>query len=63
MPADLNALKQDLTRRMEGAVETLRKDQSGLRTGRASPALLEPVRVEAYGAMTPLHPGRDDCRA
>ena len=54
MPADLNALKQDLTRRMEGALETLRKDQSGLRTGRASPALLEPVRVEAYGTVTPL---------
>lgn len=54
MPADLTALKQDLTRRMEGAVETLRKDLSGLRTGRASPALLEPVRVEAYGAVTPL---------
>lgn len=54
MPADLNALKQDLARRMEGAAETLRKDQSGLRTGRASPALLEPVRVEAYGTLTPL---------
>jgi ribosome recycling factor len=54
VPADLNALKQDLTRRMEGALETLRKDQSGLRTGRASPALLEPVRVEAYGTVTPL---------
>ncbi|HTI00515.1 MAG TPA: ribosome recycling factor [Acidisoma sp.] len=54
MPADLTSLKQDLTRRMEGAVETLRKDQSGLRTGRASPALLEPIRVEAYGTMTPL---------
>jgi ribosome recycling factor len=54
VPADLNALKQDLTRRMDGALETLRKDQSGLRTGRASPALLEPVRVDAYGAVTPL---------
>jgi len=54
VPADLTSLKQDLTRRMEGAVETLRKDQSGLRTGRASPALLEPIRVEAYGTMTPL---------
>lgn len=54
MPADLTSLKQDLTRRMEGAVETLRKDQSGLRTGRASPALLEPIRVECYGTMTPL---------
>ena len=45
MPADLNALKQDLTRRMDGALDTLRRDFGGLRTGRASPALLEPVKV------------------
>ena len=50
MPTDVTALKQDLTRRMEGAMETLKKEFSGLRTGRASPALLEPVRVEAYGS-------------
>lgn len=54
MPADLNALKQDLTRRMDGALETLRRDFGGLRTGRASPALLEPVKVESYGAMVPI---------
>ncbi len=54
MPADLAALKQDLTRRMDGALETLRRDFGGLRTGRASPALLEPVRVEAYGTEMPL---------
>lgn len=53
-PADLNTLKQDLTRRMEGALESLRKEFSGLRTGRASPALLEPIRVEVYGANQPL---------
>ncbi|MEY4859010.1 MAG: hypothetical protein RLZZ235_1177, partial [Pseudomonadota bacterium] len=52
MPTDVTALKQDLTRRMEGAMETLKKEFSGLRTGRASPALLEPVRVEAYGSVT-----------
>jgi len=52
--ADLNALKQDLTRRMDGAIETLRREFAGLRTGRASPALLEPVRVEAYGSEMPL---------
>jgi len=52
--ADLNDLKQDLTRRMDGAVETLRRDFAGLRTGRASPALLEPIRVEAYGSEVPL---------
>lgn len=51
---DLNTLKQDLTRRMDGALETLRREFSGLRSGRASPALLEPVRVEAYGSEVPL---------
>ena len=54
MATDLNGLKQDLTRRMDGALETLRRDFAGLRTGRASPALLEPVRVEAYGNEVPL---------
>ena len=54
MPADLPALKQDLTRRMDGALETLRRDFGGLRTGRASPALLEPVKVEAYGTEMPI---------
>lgn len=54
MATDLNGLKQDLTRRMDGAVETLRREFAGLRTGRASPALLEPVRVEAYGSEVPL---------
>ncbi len=54
MPADLTALKTDLTRRMDGALETLRRDFGGLRTGRASPALLEPVKVEAYGTVVPI---------
>ncbi|MXP63216.1 ribosome recycling factor [Roseomonas sp. M0104] len=53
-PADLNTLKQDLSRRMDGALDSLRKEFSGLRTGRASPALLEPIRVEVYGAVQPL---------
>ena len=39
---------------MDGALETLRRDFGGLRSGRASPALLEPVRVEAYGGEVPL---------
>jgi ribosome recycling factor len=55
MAADLNKLKQDLGRRMDGALETLRREFAGLRTGRASPALLEPVRVQAYGTETPLN--------
>jgi ribosome recycling factor len=55
MPADLKTLKQDLTRRMDGALETLRREFAGLRTGRASPGLLEPVRVHAYGTEVPLN--------
>ncbi len=45
----------DLTRRMEGAVDVLRKEFSGLRTGRASASLLEPITVDAYGATMPLN--------
>ena len=54
MPADLTALKTDLTRRMDSALETLRRDFGGLRTGRASPGLIEPVKVEAYGTEVPI---------
>jgi ribosome recycling factor len=53
-PPDLKTLKADLTRRMDGALETLKKEFSGLRTGRAAPSLLEPIRVEAYGGHQPL---------
>ena len=52
--AELATLKTDLTRRMDGAIESLKRDFAGLRSGRASPALLEPVRVEAYGSEVPL---------
>ena len=52
--AELASLKADLTRRMEGALDSLKRDFAGLRSGRASPALLEPVRVEAYGSEVPL---------
>jgi ribosome recycling factor len=55
MAADFAALKRDLQRRMDGAMETLKKEFAGLRTGRASPALLEPIRVEAYGTNQPLN--------
>ena len=55
MPADLKALKQDLTRRMDGALDTLKREFSGLRTGRAHPGLLEPVKVIAYGQEMPLN--------
>lgn len=46
--------KADLERRMHGAVEALKHDLGGLRTGRANTALLEPVHVEVYGANMPL---------
>jgi ribosome recycling factor len=46
---------KDVERRMGGAVETLRKEFGGLRTGRASANLLEPVQVEAYGNHMPLN--------
>ena len=49
------ALLKDLRRRMEGAFEALRKEFSGLRTGRASASLLDPVTVEAYGNVMPLN--------
>jgi ribosome recycling factor len=45
----------DLKRRMHGAVEALKHDLAGLRTGRASTALLDPVNVEVYGATMPLN--------
>ena len=48
--ADLNELK----RRMNVAVDVLRKELGGLRTGRASASMLDPVMVEAYGQHMPL---------
>ncbi len=47
--------KADLERRMEGAVESLKGDFSGLRTGRANVTLLDPVTVEVYGSQMPLN--------
>lgn len=47
--------KADLERRMAGAVESLKSDLAGLRTGRASTALLDPVTVEVYGSHMPLN--------
>ena len=47
--------KADLERRMKGAVEALKHDLSGLRTGRANTALLDPITVEVYGAHMPLN--------
>ena len=47
--------KPDLERRMKGAVESLRHDLGGLRTGRANTTLLDPVTVEVYGSNMPLN--------
>ncbi len=47
-------LVKELRRRMEGGVDVLRKEFGGLRTGRATTTLLEPVMVEAYGNLMPL---------
>ena len=47
--------KADLQRRMHGAVESLKHDLGGLRTGRASTTLLDPIHVEVYGANMPLN--------
>jgi len=45
----------DIKRRMDGAIDSFKKDLAGLRTGRASASLLEPVVVEAYGNRMPLN--------
>ena len=45
----------DSNRRMHGAVDALRHELGGLRTGRASTALLDPIHVEVYGANMPLN--------
>jgi len=47
--------KDELNRRMNGAVATLKSELAGLRTGRASAALLDPVKVEAYGNVVPIN--------
>lgn len=52
---DAKALTGDLERRMKGAVDTLKHDLAGLRTGRASTTLLDPVTVEVYGANMQLN--------
>ena len=45
----------DLERRMNGAIEALKREFAGLRTGRASTSLLEPLTVEAYGSEMPIN--------
>lgn len=47
--------KADLERRMHGAVESLKHDLGGLRTGRATTTILDPISVEVYGAHMPIN--------
>ncbi len=51
----LNDVKSDTESRMKKAIEALQRELSSVRTGRASPALVERVEVDYYGAMTPLN--------
>ena len=46
---------QEAKRRMENAIEALRREFSSVRTGKATPALLDTVRVDAYGSLVPLN--------
>jgi ribosome recycling factor len=52
---DLKSLNVEVKKRMDATIEHVRKEFSGLRTGRATVTLLDPVQVEAYGAMMPLN--------
>ncbi len=55
--ADYNfsSVKKDLARRMEGAADVLHQEFGGLRSGRASTSLLDPVMVDAYGSAMPMN--------
>ncbi|MCK4897747.1 MAG: ribosome recycling factor [Anaerolineales bacterium] len=50
----LKDIYKDAESRMKGAVQALEEDLAGIRTGRASPALIERLQVEYYGTLTPL---------
>jgi len=55
MADDFELDTDDLERRMDGAIGNLRTEFASLRTGRASGAMLDPIQVDAYGAMTPIN--------
>ena len=52
---DIKSLNTEVRKRMDGAVEHVRRELAGVRTGRASISLLDPVHVEAYGTSMPLN--------
>ena len=51
----MSADENDLKRRMDGAIEALKREFVGLRTGRASTSLLDNIQVDAYGAAMPMN--------
>ena len=51
----MSADENDLKRRMDGALEALKREFGGLRTGRASTSLLENVQVDCYGSAMPMN--------
>ena len=55
MSDEIDYDEADLKRRMDGAIEALRKEFGGLRTGRASASLLDPIKIDAYGSLTPIN--------
>ncbi len=55
MADDFELDTDDLQRRMDRAIQSLRTELASLRTGRASGSMLEPIQVEAYGQMTPIN--------
>lgn len=55
MSDDFELDTDDLTRRMDGAISALRTEFASLRTGRASASMLDPINVDAYGAVTPIN--------
>ena len=52
---DLKGVSAEVKKRMDAAIEHIRKELASLRSGRATPSILDPVQVEAYGATVPLN--------
>src|SRR5215467_1428386 len=52
---DVKSLGAEVKKRMDGTIDHVRKELAGLRTGRATVSLLDPVHVEAYGTMMPIN--------
>ena len=52
---DINGLKAEVKKRMDGALEHVRRELGGVRTGRASVTILDTVHVEAYGSQMPIN--------